>query len=360
MSDNLLCSFLVENQTPLIVKHGLSKGNFYSSLPYIPASTLFGAIESYILETSDEKNIKNALNEIWQNKNINEQPWFSNAYITELDSSHNVFSPLNPPDMQSFFVRWTPAGVEYVDCAFNLAKDVENKDMKKGSPDAWFIYNGKIKPITVRWLQTTHVSIDPYTRTSVFRDVEGERKGELYNVRALLPNHRFHFKVVTTEDNFEIIKRALQDGVQVGGLRSKGYGVIKSVSSFGPIRIEEYVEKRIEELQGNDIFITFITDCHENLITTLKERFGVSSDKNWQKNSELIYYDYLSNSFIKIKNCIKKGSFIYIDQINDLDGIMRGLLHLEVSAPEVPEYRRAGMGWLYVNHPVHFLEGSKL
>jgi|GEM_PF-2884577 hypothetical protein len=385
----IVCSFLVENSSPLVIKEKRAKGNFYESLDYIPASTLLGAIAVHILEKScpnydgskpvDCNNCSktNCVFKKWIHDNG--FPWLSHAYLTSQDE---VSFLMNAPSLETMYSAISQDGeedfVDFLLYELTVKRFLRTKPSKEFSylrnkpPKYWEIKNGRISKLDAKFTTFSHVAIDPRTKSAFLESNDSnEPSGLLFTIKAIQPKHKFMFKALcNSEEDYNLIMEALKEGVWVGMGKSRGYGELRLVSGLK----KDENEYKIERLKSMEEFSNkakdFLRSLSSYLLITIKDEeklvvidglthLSFNDLNRIASQDQVLYPKYHSGevTMFKLNSIIKLSSvrpgFVLLLKSNSLNKYV----DLELTPPQDMRMRWAGFGWFEINHPVHLVTG---
>ncbi|MGC9202821.1 MAG: RAMP superfamily CRISPR-associated protein [Thermoproteota archaeon] len=388
----IVCSFLVENLSPIIIKEKRAKGNFFESLDYIPASTLLGAIATRILEkycpnydgskpvNCNTCNKTNCMFKKWIYDN--NFPWLSHAYPTNKNEAETL---INPPSLETLYSAIDSNGKEeFADFLLykltikrflNIKHSEGFSYFRNKPPKYWEIEGGHISKIDVKFLTFSHVAIDPRTKSTFLKSSNGtgEPSGLLFTVKAIQPKHRFMFKALcNSEEDYSFIMEALKEGVWVGMGKSRGYGEIRLVHSLKKDE-STYKEERLKEIKEfsnkaknllrslNSSLLSSIDDSKDLIIVDGLTHLSRNISNEIPSKDRLLYQKYHLSEAVTLRlgnmikiSSIRPGSVLLLESNN-----LNQYVDLELTPPQNAAMRWAGFGWLEINHPVHLVTGIR-
>jgi CRISPR/Cas system CSM-associated protein Csm3 (group 7 of RAMP superfamily) len=318
--------FEVVNLSPLVVNRG--SGNYLKSADYIPASSIIGAI----LSTEIPANLFNK-----EKYKIE-----SGLSVTDATPVDKMTNELNPPSLITLSTKYTNGLEKIVDATKPIVEYITGKKpvgyqnirLKKG-PRFWKIEDNKIERVSgPDIIQQTLLTLDDKTLTVYTK----EKEGLLAHIQAIAPGCHFAFEVTGEQSVVEEFAAALKEGLYVGALRSKGYGLIKligwkekSVVQREPLKLEgDSDEYYVLSVYGN-LDYEYLLKIREKL-KKYKEVYtstGLQEIKRWDYN------------VFKKRWVVKSGSvLIYTNAEKDIYDL------------EHDSLINAKGGKIIVNHPV--------
>ncbi|MEM3794666.1 MAG: hypothetical protein QW429_02210 [Thermoprotei archaeon] len=344
--------FKIVNLSPLIVNRG--SGNYMKSTDYIPASSLIGAFTATQIDPKcfgKEKKLLDfdiALTDAMPVGSIlNEEGSPQSA-----EGSLRRVEELNPPSLVTISGKNPSEGDQYFDCArilieYSTSKkpvDYEPVRLKKG-PRFWRVEDNHIKTVNLSEpLGLTLLTLDDYTLTAYTKYSGEEKTGLLAHVQSIPPGHLFVFEVSGNKDEVERLRSALSEGLYVGGLRSKGYGLVKLVDS----RLTQPQQKRALKVEG-DSDDYYVLSVYGNLdqayLLKVKKELEDGGSKLIYANigeQEVIRLDY---DVFKKRRVVRSGSVLIYTNIPQ-----EKVYNLERESLE-----KGKGGKIIVNHKVHWV-----
>ena len=334
----------LETLEPVVIRDRYNRGGFYRSLPYIPSSTISGALLSRFFQERDGGG------DIYENL-AQRCVWLSHAYPWENDLSMEDTLPLPLKTLAK--KKGEKDG--YVSTAITAARMIDEtlvgdeavnriRDLDRKVDTVFFSTKGPQKPYTLE--AYTHVSIDFRSRThGVIRRGE-EEMGLLYTTESIPPGSRFVLKGFVDREVYDMIKNGVK--VKVGSYRNKGYGEVK-IEVLEKMDLDDYKELRKNSLakraEDKYVILDVVTGIfpqylEENLGSPIYERSRKGSFKVW-----------LNGKFHIYKGVIMSGSvFVYRNE-KSVDDYVK----METTPPDDPISRLHGLNMVFFNNPVHFV-----
>jgi|GEM_PF-960338 len=331
MSDSKnIYMFEVVNLSPLVINRG--SGNYLKTTDYIPASSILGAFLSTKIPS-----------DLFNKEKYKIEAGLSVTDATPVDKMTNE---LNPPSLVTLSTKYINGSEKIVDATKLVVEyatgkkpiGYENIRLKKG-PRFWKIEDNKIEKVSgTDIIQQTVLTLDDKTLTIYTKEENGEKVGFLAHVQAIAPGCHFGFEVVGEQLVVEEFAGVLKEGLYVGALRSKGYGLIKLVD----FKEKKVVQRAPLKLEGdpNEYYVLSVYGNLDyayllELRKKLKQYKEVYASIGFQ---EIKRWDY---NVFKKRWVVKSGSvLIYANAEKDIYDL------------EHDSLINAKGGKIIVNHPV--------
>jgi len=328
---------------PVVIRGRYNRGGFYRSLPYIPSSTISGALVSHFFQETDKGG------DMYENL-AQRCVWLSHAYPWDKDLG--MEDPLPLPLRTLAKKRGKE---EYVSTAVAAARIIDETLVGDETVDKIRELDPKVGTVffSTRDFQRsytleayTHVSIDFRSRShGVIRRGE-EEMGLLYTTESIPTGSRFVFKGFVDEEIYDMIKNGVK--VRVGSYRNKGYGEVK-IEVLEEMNLDDYRELRRNSLaaHADDRYMVldvvtwaFPQYLEENLGPPIYERSRRGCFKVW-----------LNGKFHIYKGVAMSGSVFMYRNKKSVDDYVR----IETTPPDDPISRLHGLNMVFFNNPVHFV-----
>lgn len=323
--------FEIVNLSPLIINRG--SGSYLKSIDYIPASSILGAF----LSTKIPVNL------------FNKEKYEIEAGLSITDATpvDKMTNELNPPSLVTLSTKYTNGSEKIVDATKTIVEYItgikpigyENIRLKKG-PRFWKIEDNKIERVTgPEIIQQTVLTLDDKTLTVYTKEGSTKQKeGFLAHVQAIAPGCHFAFEVAGEQSVVEEFAGVLKEGLYVGALRSKGYGLIKLID-FKEKRVVQREPLKLEGDSGKYYVLSVYGNLDCAYLLKLREKLkqykevytsiGLQETKRWDYN------------IFKKRWVVKSGSvLIYANAEKDIYDL------------EHDSLINANGGKIIVNHPV--------
>ncbi|MHA1370356.1 MAG: hypothetical protein ACTSRA_11650 [Promethearchaeota archaeon] len=268
----------------------------------------------------------------------------------------------------------------FIESYIRFKENFNFQEYKRESANSCGLIDSEIKRINLDYVNLAHCAID--------YNFGATRSGLLYFPQALSPGLIFQSKIFGPRD----IIRKLEGEYSLGMGRSRGYGRVMVTIGKGDIRpIEEYKKMRIEEIKkgfeviqqllniGEPLHYGTFTglaplpldvvtddvnkyeyDINDLIKKTINNRVNPQSN---EMNVEFVKasigdFTHLSSDGrgLKINPVIKSG-YCGIFTIKEIDDdLIEKLVELEVP----PKDMKTWFGWICFNHPIHYVQYSKI
>jgi len=315
---------VVRNLSPLVVSS--TSGNYVRTVDYIPGTTILGAYLSA---------------KVPPDKLFSER-----VEITPKISVTDAFPGEGELNPASLVTITTSSGGKYRDAAREVieglvepkALGLRNPRLRKG-PRHWRINRG-IEPLNVRVLETTIVQIDENLRVSFTQRVDQEVTGNLAHVFYVSPCTTFNFEAHGEEEEVKELEERLKEGIRVGALRTKGYGLIELVKSRestgsggrGPLNVNGW-DFSVISVYGN-LDYSYYSRVEGSLRDSIVwKSVSLTERRSW------------SYGKWRVKTYVRSGSVLVVKTEKDKYPSLKNL--------EVESLKLGGGGKLIVDHRVH-------
>lgn len=355
-------AFLVELKTlePVAIISKKGKSKFVDSLPFIPASTILGAIGRKLIQ----ENIKNGTGKC---KDVQKPYNPPNCDQCDQKCFYKIISKGELKLTHATRGNWgfdSPGIVNLQSVAKSREKD-ERRDILLDDFLEWLGWIGekefkesiseefKKSPtsydggrfVSEELMSLIRVGISEQTRTS--------KENLLYGLTAIKPETIFRFMVLAEEG----IKKSLNGEMKIGAWKSRGMGLV-GTKIVNEVSLEEFVKKRekaisngFEKIGGilnkkNIGTFVFLNDGFLGL-SELKKIVEIKYDKAI-KVRRLRRYE---NGKIILQDVISAGSAgIFSSENPEIASVLAEF--------EVKLISKPWLDWIFFNHPVHFGGGK--
>lgn len=318
--------FEIINLSPILVNIG--SGNYLKSADYIPASSILGAIMARFIDP-----------EKW-GKEMEEVKGLD-IHITDAYPTAENQPELNPASLVTLYIETQNNKSEIRDGVHELVETIKGKSkwgtnrvrLKKG-PRHWYIYDNKVHELTINRVKTNVLKLDDKLKTAWKAERSGENKGAIAHLDSIAPGTMFAFEA--TGNDLSILEDILKEGVFVGSMRSRGYGLIKLKKS------ESVKEKGEEDSEYTvlDFYGSVSYDYYLKVIDRYKDKIlfkSVGVEKR-----KVLHYDKWVTDYV-----VRSGSVVIIN------GGYKD--NKDIYTLEEESIKETGSGKIVVNHPVHRL-----
>jgi len=333
----------LETLEPVVIRGRYNRGGFYRSLPYIPSSTISGALVSHFFQG------KGRSGNIY--KNLAQRcVWLSHAYPWEKDLG--IEDPLPLP--LKTLAKKRGEKDEYASIAVVSARIIDEMlvgdeavdrirglDPKVGT--LFFSTRGFQKSYTIE--AYTHVSIGFRSRThEVIRRGE-EEMGFLYTTESIPPGSRFVLKGFVDEEVYSMIKNGVK--VKVGSCRNKGYGEVR-IEVLEEMDLDDYRELRKNFLTKYAEYRYVVLDVATWAFPQyLEESLG---SPIYERSRKGYFKVWLNGKFHIYRSVAMPGSVLVYRNGKSVDYYVK----METTPPDDPILRLHGLNMVFFNNPFHF------
>ncbi|EZQ01541.1 hypothetical protein CM19_13060 [Candidatus Acidianus copahuensis] len=315
--------FEIINLSPILINAG--SGNYLRSADFIPASSILGAVMSRFIDS-----------EKWgkEKEEVKLDIHMTDAYPT----AKNQYE-LNPASLVTLYTENQENRSEIRDGIRNLVETIKgrykwgvNKVRLKKGPRHWYIHGNKVCDLQIERVKTNVLKLDDKLKIAWKAERNGEVKGAIAHLDSIAPGILFAFEA--TGEDLDKLEDALKEGIFVGSMKSRGYGLIK-------LKQSESVKQKKEEELGNYTVLDFYGSVNYDYYLKVIDRY---KDKILFKSvgvekRKTLHYDKWVSDYV-----VKSGSVVVI---NDY--------YKDIYTLEEESIREAGSGKIVVNHRVHRL-----
>ena len=352
MNDMVVFLGMIKTLEPVIINDKYNRGGFFRSLPYIPSSTISGAlISNYFRENKIEGDLY---------ENITQRyVWLSHAFPWDEEKSVrlNIADPLPLPltTLARFRIKEDKEKKEekYVSTAILAAeiidkvllkdyriKNFKNLDFKVGT---LFLSNkGFQRPYILDVY--THVSLNFKSRVSkMVRNKE--KRGFLYTTENIPIGKTFIFKGFVDKNIYDWMKKEAK--IKIGSHRNKGYGEVE-VKVLEKMNIDKYREERRRSIEVYGEYKYTVLD----VVTYASPQFleDKLGSPIYQRSKRSCFKTWLNEEFYIYRNIVTTGSVFVYRNKKSVDEYVK----LETTPPGNAISRLHGLNMIFFNNPIHF------
>ena len=326
---DVLCLEAIE---PLIIRDKYSKGAHYSSPPYVPSSTLSGAIAS----------------DFFRRRGVNGRIEDLNMWISHAFPSDRPFKLCGSPPLPLTTLSRKEDDT-YLSLALLFAKAMKEgpslldkmKGLNKKVGTIFINQEERFEPPSKEIITQVALSYERRTHTSI--EDRGEKYGLLFTQEVIRPGSKFHALAFLDSSLHEELKKEIE--VRIGAFTKKGFGLTR-VKVDESMSFDEYRKGRLKVLKSEHEFLTvdIITfSSREKLLelgNPIYEKIRISDFKTWFNGKFYIY-----------KKMMGPGSVLVYPRGN-LDP--ERIIQIELTPPQSALRRFHGLDMVFFDNPFHF------
>jgi hypothetical protein len=327
----------LETIEPITIRDKYSRGAHYFSPPYIPSSTISGAIASFFFR---RRNLNGKIEDL--------NMWMSHAF-----PSDRPFELCEPPPLPLATLSREKNG-NYLSLALIFARAMKGelqlidktKDLSKKVGTVFINNEGSFKPPKKEII--TQVTLGYDRRTHYVVEDRGEKYGLLFTQEIIRPGSKFHAIAFLDSSLHEELKEGVR--IKIGAFTNKGFGLTE-VKVEKSMSFDDYRTGRMRKLESKHEFVTVdvVTFSSRNKLleigNPIYEKVRISDFKAW-----------LNGKFYIYRKMIGPGSVLVYPRDNfDPERIVQ----IELTPPSDALKRFHGIDMIFFDNPFHFDSMSK-